>query len=295
MRDIDPVFQAQLESGATTHCRCWRIDRNFAPALGFTDHDCDIEFDGVVFEAASGFAASEIERSLGLAIDNGSASGALRSGRITETDILGGAFDGAEIRQWIVDWKSPENRLLTFRGEVGEIRRGETAFEVELRGLAERLNRPVGRSFLHICDAELGDDRCRADVDGAAFRAQAVIVGVPDARSLEIGGTGDFEEGWFDDGSLTWTSGALSGRSATVATHRSAAGRVVITLTEDLVVAPQPGDTAEMTAGCDKRIETCRAKFGNVKNFRGFPFIPGDTWIAAYPVDGGDHDGGSLG
>lgn len=46
-------------------------------------------------------------------------------------------------------------------------------------------------------------------------------------------------------------------------------------------------------ASCDKRWATCRAKFGNGANFRGFPDIPGDDFLTAIPVQGGRNDGGS--
>ena len=49
-----------------------------------------------------------------------------------------------------------------------------------------------------------------------------------------------------------------------------------------------------MVAGCDKRAGTCRGKFDNFLNFRGFPHIPGDDWVTAYPKDGAVHDGASL-
>jgi uncharacterized phage protein (TIGR02218 family) len=54
-----------------------------------------------------------------------------------------------------------------------------------------------------------------------------------------------------------------------------------------------PGDRFRVVAGCDKRADTCRAKFDNLLNFRGFPHIPGDDWVTAYPRDGEVHDGGS--
>lgn len=44
---------------------------------------------------------------------------------------------------------------------------------------------------------------------------------------------------------------------------------------------------------CDKRFETCVGTFGNGANFRGFPDIPGDDFLTAYPATGGRHDGGS--
>ena len=53
------------------------------------------------------------------------------------------------------------------------------------------------------------------------------------------------------------------------------------------------GDRFRVSAGCDKRADTCRQKFSNFLNFRGFPHIPGDDWVTAYPRDGAVHDGGS--
>jgi hypothetical protein len=44
---------------------------------------------------------------------------------------------------------------------------------------------------------------------------------------------------------------------------------------------------------CDKRWETCVGVFENGANFQGFPDIPGDDFLTAYPATGGRHDGGS--
>ena len=53
--------------------------------------------------------------------------------------------------------------------------------------------------------------------------------------------------------------------------------------------APEPidaGDTFTVTAGCDKRFSTCRNRFGNGADFRGFPHIPGNDFVISYPVAG---------
>ena len=47
--------------------------------------------------------------------------------------------------------------------------------------------------------------------------------------------------------------------------------------------------------GCDKTWATCTAVFGNGQNFQGFPTLPGDDFLTAYPAQGGRHDGGSRG
>lgn len=40
------------------------------------------------------------------------------------------------------------------------------------------------------------------------------------------------------------------------------------------------GDTFEITAGCDKRVETCRDKFNNVVNIRAVPYVrSSDAWL----------------
>lgn len=52
------------------------------------------------------------------------------------------------------------------------------------------------------------------------------------------------------------------------------------------------GITPPSAAVCDKRWSTCTGVFGNGVNFGGFPGIPGDDFMTAYPVEGGRNDGG---
>ena len=60
-------------------------------------------------------------------------------------------------------------------------------------------------------------------------------------------------------------------------------------------VAIAPGDAFIVTAGCDKLFATCRDRFANVVNFRGFPHIPGNDFVTSYPSPGKPgNDGGSL-
>jgi uncharacterized phage protein (TIGR02218 family) len=53
------------------------------------------------------------------------------------------------------------------------------------------------------------------------------------------------------------------------------------------------GDRVRLTAGCDKRMETCRLKFNNFLNFQGFPDLPGEDWVMAVPKKGNANTGGS--
>lgn len=293
MRKIPESLAEKLASRETTLCTCWLISPQFGPSLGFTDHDRSIGFAGVEYEASSGFEASGVERELGLSIDNATATGALQSDRITETDILKGRFDGATIEQWLVDWTTPEDRLLTFKGEIGDIKRSGALFEVELRGLSEKLNRSFGRKFLHVCDAELGDQRCGVDLTGADFHIETTVIEARGPRSFLCVDVGAFGGGGFASGRLTWSSGANAGQAARIRSGARQSGGVLVELDRDLIDPPALGDGFSATVGCDKRKSTCLGKFNNLNNFRGFPYMPGETWITAYPVQGDVHDGGS--
>ncbi|SET83665.1 DUF2163 domain-containing protein [Oceanicella actignis] len=293
MRELTPAIDAALESGVTTLCRCWAIERRDGVVLGFTDHDLPLSFEGIDFAPETGFTRTELERSLGLSVDNMEATGALRSDAITEEDIALGLYDGARVTQWLVDWTAPENRMVAFAGRVGEIRRGAQAFEVEFTGLSDALNRPMGRVYLRSCDAELGDARCGVTLTAAAGSVLAVL----DGRRLRVAGFEDAEahpEGWYALGRLVWRTGANAGRTESVLGFARRSGGVEIELWKAPAAAPSAGDAFDLYPGCDKSAATCRDKFANLTRFRGFPHMPGEDWAAGYPGSEEDHDGGSL-
>lgn len=284
MRKVSDALQARLDSGATTMCRCWLVVRRDGIRFGFTDHDRDLSLDDDVFRAGSGLDASVLEASTGLSVDNAQAVGALSDVGLTEADILTGKYDGAEVWHWLVDWSAPELKMLLFRGFLGEIRRGTGAFEAELRGITEVLNKSLGRMYLRECDRVFGDTKCGADADDSTFSADITVSAIDGKRQISFDGLSGFQDGWFTNGVIRWTSGALS------LVKIDAGGKLETWEEVDVSV----GDTARIIAGCDKQAETCRVKFGNFLNFRGFPHIPGEDWVTAYPSSGEVHDGGSL-
>src|ERR1700742_2006514 len=121
MKTLPPGLQTHLSSGTTTLCWCWKIVRRDALAQGFTDHDAPVAFDGVVYEAASGFTASEVQSTLGLAIDNLTVTGALSSETLNEDDLAAGLYDDADIEIWRVNWTAPDQRVLMRKGNLGQV------------------------------------------------------------------------------------------------------------------------------------------------------------------------------
>lgn len=278
-----------MQSGATTVCRCWKIDRKDGVTLGFTDHDEDIRFDDVVFHADSGLTASALDLATGLSVDNTEAVGLLDSDLLTETDIKQGKFDGAQVMSWIVNWASPDQRAVVFRGSIGEICWGSGEFRAELRGLSEPLGQSRGRVFQKPCSAVLGDARCGVDIGGQAFRVEAIVDRVVSNSVLTVTAPSGYPDRWFERGRLEWPEGQVS----VIKMDDLKDGVRKITLASTLHQAPEIGASVTLVAGCDRRSETCRVKFNNVKNFQGFPDIPGEDWMTQLPSSGQAHDGGS--
>lgn len=290
MREIDEKLQAKLDSGATSLCRCWLLQRRDGVQMGFTDHDRALTFDGITFNADSGMDTSVLDTSTGLSVNNAQVMGALQAECLSEEDIAAGKFDGADVTHWLVDWQDTELRILLFRGSLGEIRRGDGAFEVELRGLAEDLNKPLGRNYLRECDRVLGDEKCRVDLDDPLYSANAPILATIGKNILQLDGLSNYAKHWFDDGSLRWPDGTVS----LIKQDRIDGDKRLIELWEEPKFAIEIGGLVNITAGCNRRAETCRAKFANFLNFRGFPHIPGEDWVMAYPSSEETNDDGSL-
>ncbi|MEZ5776017.1 MAG: DUF2163 domain-containing protein [Hyphomicrobiaceae bacterium] len=293
MRKIPEDMQAHLDTGATTLCWCWRITRNDGVRLGFTDHDRDLDFDGTVFEAATGFTATEARRTVGLNVDNSEVDGALVSERLSAADLDRGLFDSAAVEVFRVNWHEPAQRLRVRVATIGEVRRSGAAFSAELRGMAHELQQPIGRSFQRACDADLGDGRCGIDITLAAWSATGTVTTVADWRRFHVSGLGGHASGLFAQGRLAWLTGENAG-SAQEVRHHTLGDVVAIELWLRPPRAIAIGDSFHVTAGCDKSAETCRKRFANLVNFRGFPHIPGTDYVISYPSRGGGNTGGRL-
>jgi len=294
MKFLPAGLQAHLTGGATTLCHCWRLIRADGVVMGFTDHDRRLSFAGTTYEAVTGFTASAIETSLGLSVDNLDVVGALSSAALDEADLMAGVYDNAEVEIWRVNWADTAERVLLRRGNLGEVTRGTLAFTAELRGLAHRLNQPTGRLYQYVCDADLGDARCGVDLDTPAYKGEGTVTEAANRRVFEASGLDGFASGWFGRGKVDWITGDNAGRSMEVKAHGLAAGIVSFELWQPMSADIGVGDTFDVFAGCDKHLSTCKEKFANVVNFRGFPHMPGNDFVIAYPNRGDRNKGGSL-
>jgi uncharacterized phage protein (TIGR02218 family) len=295
MRAIPPALQEKLDSGVTTLARCWVLIRSDGETLGFTDHDEDILLGSVTCRAGSGVAGSEATARLGLAVGGSEIAGALADEALNEAELAAGLYDGAALEIHLVDWSEPALNLLLAKGTIGEVRREGNAFAAEMRGLADRLSQVSGRRFTATCSADLGDARCTVDLDNPLYRGTGSVLSVSGSSNFAAAGLEGFADGWFTAGKLSWTSGANMGLAVEVKVHRAADDGVHLSLWQAVPEPIADGDAFIVSAGCDKRYSTCRDRFANTVNFRGFPHIPGNDFVIRYAVPGEPgNDGGSL-
>lgn len=280
MKELSAALAAHLATGATTLCWCWRLSRRDGTRQGFTDHDRDLVFDGTTFEAAAGFTASEIRDQVGLSVDNLEVTGAVSSERLAEADLAAGLYDDAGVEIFRVNWQNPAERVLMRAGSLGEVKRSGPAFAAEIRGLAHYLQQPRGRVFQYTCDADLGDQCCTIDLANPAYSGTGAIVSATSARRFTASSLDTFESEWFTQGLVTFTSGAASGQKLEVKRHTNAGGVVTLELWQPAREPLAAGQTFSVTAGCNKHLETCKARFANALNFRGFPHMPGNDFLA---------------
>lgn len=292
MRAVGSSLAAHLASGATTLATCWKIVRADGVVLGFTDHDRPLSFDGVIYEPDAGADGAALESTSDLAVDNSEIEGALTSDALSAEDLAAGRYDDAAVEIWRVNWTDVAERLLLKRGAIGEVAREGDRFRAEIRGASHQLSRTVGRVYQRGCDAIVGDARCGVDLAAAAYQGAGIVAAILDDQRFLASGLSSFAARWFAHGALYWTAGANAGEKASVKAHDKNPSGDAISLWLPAGKPVAIGDAFGVTAGCDKRRDTCARKFANLVNFRGFPLMPGDDFAISYPLKSEKNDGG---
>lgn len=192
-----------------------------------------------------------------------------------------GAFDGATVvlsrAFFALPLPGPTLRLepvgviVLFTGRVGEVNpAGRSMASFNCPSAIELLNINLPRNLYQPgCLNTLFDTACTLlagdfDVAGAVASGSTQTV---------INATLGEATGYFDLGKIVFTSGANDGLVRMVKTY-TAGSPGTLALLYPLPIAPSPGDSFTVYPGCDKLKSTCEAKFNNLENFRGMPYVP---------------------
>jgi uncharacterized phage protein (TIGR02218 family) len=160
--------------------------------------------------------------------------------------------------------------VIMFVGRVAEVDASRSLSTFSVNSHLELLNQNMPRNLYQsgcvntLFDASCGLNMAAFAVSGTASSGSTASV---------INSTLTQASGYFSLGTVTFTSGLNNGMSRTVQAYTKGAPGP-ISLISPFPSAPSAGDTFNIYPGCDKAQSTCAAKFQNLINYRGFPFIP---------------------
>ena len=263
-------FDRELDTAASW----WRIFRKDGVTLGFTTHDRDLWFGGILHRAAPGMLPSAIRKSNRLSDDESEIEGAPGHDTIRAADIAAGRFDGARIESGIVDWETLENASL-YSGSIAAVSQDAAGFTAQLQSAKADLDiDPVPRASPS-CRARFCASGC--SLSSELFSSRAACMGVDlevNAVRLPIA-----QPEKFVLGELRWIDGPQSGQVMTILGHSDDG----FELDQSIHAEVTAGHRAILRQGCDKTIATCATRFDNAINFQGEPHLPGNDLLAQYP------------
>ena len=279
MKSLPGALATHVALGTTTLAYGLRITRADAAVYAFTSAAENVTLSSVVYQSAPGLDISSIAITAGAAVDNLELTTLDDASVFTRPDVLGGLWRNAAFVILRYNTASPTDGVETLMaGTLGEIHYLRNSLTVELRGLQQYLQQPLGSLSSKTCRARLGDTLCTEALGPWTHTAT-----VTTATSNQIFTASSLAQAadYFTEGVLTWTGGLNVGLSQKVKAHDTGG---VLTLSLSMFQTVQVGDTFSVIAGCRKRMaEDCITKFDNVLNFQGEPHLPGIDAVTKPP------------
>lgn len=273
MKTLSAGLLSHYALGTTHLATCWKTTRVDGTVFAATSHGEDIILDGVTYSSIASYLMTDQQSGAELAPDNFELEGFLASPSITLADIHAGVWDAAVIEMFEVNFADlTQGRNLLMTGTLGEIKAARSKFNVEARGLTQKLTRRIVRLMNKECDADLGDARCTINL--ASFTASGTVTAVNERNGIVAAVFGTQATHYYTGGLVTFTSGLNDGLAMEIMTHSNPDTWALLHQQMPYTVAI--GDTFTVSAGCAKRYEEdCIGKFNNGVNFRGYPHLPG--------------------
>ncbi len=285
MKPTSPALIAYLNAARATNDVAVRMADGFTFTLRsglvlcYTNIDVTFTYGGRTFLANSILIDGlKYKAGVGLEVDQQQITVAARS---TDTIANGapflqalrdGTFDGCEIerdRIFFADrlGDTAIGAVTLFKGRLGTVDEiGRTSAKLTVNSDLVLLDIDMPRNIYQpTCLHTLYDSGCT--LAKTAFGTNGTVGTGSTASVINWAGA----NANFQQGSITFTSGANVGVTANV---NAVAPGVSLTLGYPLQSAPAAGDGFTVYFGCDHTPSTCQAKFNNLTNFRGFPYVP---------------------
>ena len=284
MKTVGSVeLRDHLDQEVTGLATCWEIERTDNQVFRFTDADEDITIDGLDYSSVGAYKRTAIETSATLSVDNLEVVGLASELALSSQDLRNGLFDNARVSVFMCSWSAVvPGKIKLRRGFFGEVQTlPNDTFQVELRGLMQRMAHNYTDIFSATCLYDLGESACGIVIrPNQVLRSTAYSVGdfVTAAQSagelslrydLAIGDFG-FETlaatgfinslYWYNTGGtpmIALAAGAFSGSGSLVGDGASGTATQLINIEENTDLLPavvEAGDAACTISGYRKNL-----------------------------------------
>ncbi len=272
MLDWPDDLVAETKLNPTTLCRLFVVTPTRGPALRFTDHDTDLTVDGDLYLADHSFQPSAIQASIGGSNQNLELTVLFADSQIGYKAAMRGDYQGAAVQVYIASYGNvAAGKGIVTSGKVSSFALPSKLYGVmSITGSTGKMDRTLTEVYTPTCRADFGDTRCGIDL--ADFSHAFAVTAVTDDMLIVTDLSA--ADGTYNLGSLVWATGDNDGVAQEVA-YSLATGAVALFYPPRYTVLP--GDTGTIYQGCAKTLAACTA-YANVPNFRGEPYVPGDTY-----------------
>lgn len=265
-------FSRDLETVATY----WQISRTDGVTLGFTSHDANLWFDGVLYQATPGMMPAAIRRTADFNDDSAEIQGAITHDAIASLDLLAGRYDRATILVGLVDWQTLE-RQPVYSGVIGAVSEEAESFVAELQSRKQDLQRDPTPRTSPTCRATFCGPGC--GLSPPRFEHEGSLIS-HDLDTNMVTLDAGVAVARLNGGVLRWLDGPYAGIAMGVI---GIAGNLLqLDCPMDIQLAPDL--RVLLREGCDHTLESCAGRFANGVNFQGEPFLPGNDLVIRYGV-----------
>jgi uncharacterized phage protein (TIGR02218 family) len=265
------IFTLTLQDGVTTfNCTSWPVD---------------LTVDGVVYSAANPWLevkswnvanTMEVPEMVVLAR---ATNVPFNGGANLKTQIHNGVLDRASITYSAVYMETPGATTTLgvveiFGGIIADIALTGVTATINVRGKTDLLDQMAPRNLYQVpCNHAFCDAGCTLNI--ASYTAGYTVGASGVTRSfIPWAGTPPTNAALYTNGAITFTSGAASGLTRSIASANSSG----ITLNYPLYETPASGDAFTANQGCDWSFDSGSGQsctdYGNEQHWRGFDQVP---------------------
>lgn len=273
MQPISSQLSTALAQELTFLCRIWKLELANGTVFRFTDLDRDLVHNGDVYKCDPGIRVSSVVSSREQS-DNAEITVVASADFLSKNRLRQGTLDGAAFTLWVTDWRAPNTYglLELFAGETSEVSfhdKGKARIGLISDNSSGATN--IGETYSRFCRAKLGDARCKVNL--AALGVDFTVLTITDdGYGFTATALGGVIDNYLKFGHVDWLTGNNSTLKDELTSNTQSLNKAVLASTPRNPITI--GDTGKVFPGCDKTVEMCGPRFGNLVNFRGEPYVP---------------------